>query len=124
MRTLFRASITGVKETLRVGAQRKGQFARGLARGVVKAAKHLLKVSRKIVPYDTWLLHDTSRVEESGSNLSKVAEVVYDQPYAARQHEDPTYRHKPGRTWKYLEGPARTERGVMREIVKKEALKR
>lgn len=124
MRTTLRAEVSGVSNLIRVGARHANETAYGLARGIVKAAKFLLGKSRELVPYDTWKLHNTSRVKESGRGMTKTAEVIYDQPYAVYQHENPNYKHKSGRTYKYLERPARQYRSEMRDMVKREARKK
>jgi hypothetical protein len=43
--------------------------------------------------------------------------VSYDTPYAVRQHEELSYRHDPGRTAKYLEGPLREEKDTILAII-------
>ena len=43
--------------------------------------------------------------------------ISYDTPYAVRQHEDMSYRHDPGRTAKYLEGPLMAEAQTVAKIV-------
>jgi hypothetical protein len=45
------------------------------------------------------------------------AAVSYDTVYAVRQHEELTWRHAPGRTAKYLEGPLAEELDTVREII-------
>lgn len=123
MNNTFNASITGVQLTISQVKKRADETAYGVARGVVLAAHHLLSKAREVVPVDKWVLHNTSRVRVEGRALKKVAVVEFNQPYAARQHEDLTYKHKPGRTAKYLERPARQERATMREIIRREARK-
>lgn len=104
--------------------QRRGKkYARGFARGVVKAAELLLEKSREIVPIDTQLLHDTSRVKSTGAGFNKEAEVIYNQPYALYQHENLQYKHAPGKSAKYLEIPARLYRSQMADIVRQESQK-
>lgn len=124
MNSSFQADIVGVRLALSRVKKRADETAYGVARGVVLAARHLLNKAREVVPVDKWILHNTSRVREEGRALRKVAWVEFNQKYAARQHEDLTYKHKPGRTAKYLERPARQERATMREIIRREARKR
>lgn len=69
--------------------------AEGLRRGL----EHTLAVSNSRVPLDEGTLMRTGRVDmdKLGGSIS------YDTVYAARQHEELTWKHAPGRQAKYLE---------------------
>lgn len=43
--------------------------------------------------------------------------ISYDTVYARRQHEELTWKHKPGRTAKYLENAMNSEREVMLRLM-------
>lgn len=85
----------------------------GAERGVALAVEHLLGASRQRVPLEEGTL------ERSGvaSTEGLTGAVSFDTVYAARQHEELTWRHDPGRTAKYLEGPALEEQGAMLDII-------
>lgn len=91
-------------------------------RGTYKAAKFLLEKSLEIVPVDTGRLYRSGTVNKNrtGQGRRTVATVKYKAPYAIYVHEDLTARHKPGKTAKYLERPARIYRSEMRAIIEKE----
>lgn len=121
--SLLSMEVTGVARVELAIKKKTNQYARGVARGVSKIGKLILDESRKIVPVDEWVLHNTSRVKESGRGFHKMAEVIYNQEYAAKQHEDLEYEHKPGRSAKYLEKPIRQNNQKMKKIAREEALK-
>lgn len=86
-------------------------------RGVGLAAEHVLGESRKVVP------HEEGTLERSGvasnelkGNVARAA-VSYSQPYAIDQHESMHYRHKKGRTAKYLERPLNSSKDKVKNII-------
>jgi hypothetical protein len=81
--------------------------------GVHDAAQHLLGVSQQRVPLEVGTLQSTGRVIGTGLRQG----VSYDTVYARRQHEELTWRHRPGRTAKYLEGPLTEESATMQAII-------
>jgi hypothetical protein len=85
----------------------------GADKGTSDAAQHLLQVSQQRVPLEEGTLLRTGRV--IGSGLRKG--VTYDTVYARRQHEELTWRHDPGRTAKYLEGPLNEEAETLQRII-------
>ncbi|MFD4740619.1 hypothetical protein ACFWNQ_25125 [Streptomyces virginiae] len=96
------------------GGRLWGQRGRRIAEsGLQNALEHLLAESRRIVPLDEGTLERSGRVVRNGLEGA----VVYDQPYAKRQHEELTWKHLPGRKAKYLEGPLNSERQVMLELM-------
>lgn len=82
-------------------------------RGVHDAAEHLLGKSQQRVPLEVGTLQSTGRVIGAGLRQG----VSYGTVYARRQHEELTWRHRPGRTAKYLEGPLNEEAAVMQAII-------
>jgi len=82
-------------------------------KGTHDAAQHLLGVSQQRVPLEMGTLQGTGRVIGSGLRQG----VSYDTVYARRQHEELTWRHRPGRTAKYLEGPLTEESAQMQAII-------
>lgn len=92
------------------------QQARNLAmQGVAKAAEHLRGESQRQVPHDEGILEATATVTLFPGEIA--ATVSYDTPYAARQHEELTWRHQAGRKAKYLEDPHRAERETMMRLI-------
>lgn len=80
---------------------------------VMLGAEHLLGVSRQVAPIDEGTLIRSSGVDVDGERAS----VYYDTVYAARQHEELTWKHDPGRQAKYLEEPAETEAPTVYAII-------
>ncbi|GAA1994374.1 hypothetical protein GCM10009799_20600 [Nocardiopsis rhodophaea] len=103
-----------LKMRLRLTQARKGAEA-ATARGLGKAAEHLLGESRQEVPLEEGTLSrsGTSVVDRSDLN----AAVYYDTVYAVRQHEELTWRHDAGRKAKYLEDPLNREQQTMLALV-------
>lgn len=83
--------------------------------GLQQGAEHLLQASRARVPLEEGTLERSGVASADRSSLT--AAVSYDTVYACRQHEELTWKHAPGRTAKYLEGPANEERETIGEIV-------
>lgn len=84
-------------------------------RGVRVGGEHLLQVSRERVPIEEATLERSGVVSVDESSMTSA--VSYDTPYAVRQHEELSYRHDPGRTAKYLEGPLREEKDTILAII-------
>lgn len=73
---------------------------------LVGYADLILQESEPQVPWKTMHLEETGTVEPVDDDPNAV-QIVYDTPYAAKQHEDLTLHHpKPGTKAKYLEDPA------------------
>lgn len=89
------------------------------AEGLHKAGEHLLALAKAVVPIEEGTL------ERSGAStaLSDIdpddllVVVLFDTVYAPRQHEELTWRHAEGRTAKYLEGPAVSNRDLLAQII-------
>ncbi len=84
-------------------------------RGITLAAEHLLGESRQLVPLEEGTLERSGTVVVDEQKLR--ATVVYDTPYAVRQHEELDYQHAPGRQAKYLEQPMNTEKATMQALI-------
>jgi hypothetical protein len=83
--------------------------------GLLLAAEHLLQVSRTQVPIEETILELSGAADVDPGTLTAV--VLYDTPYAVRQHEEMTWRHDEGRKAKYLEDPMNSERDTMLELI-------
>lgn len=83
------------------------QTSAAAARGLGKAAEHVLGEARKEVP------HEEGTLERSGvasvEDATLTAAVSFDTKYAVVQHEDMTFQHDEGRKAKYLEDPMNRE---------------
>lgn len=97
------------------GGRIKASERQAAARGLRKAAEHILQVSRSQVPHEEGTL-ENSGTASVDSNALRGA-VSYDTPYAVRQHEELDWRHDNGRKAKYLEDPMRDERGVVGDLI-------
>lgn len=84
-------------------------------RGVTEAAEFVLGEANKIVPIETGALMRSGHVDADRDTLE--ADISYDTPYAAVQHENLEYNHDPGRQAKYLEQPLYAEAATVRRIV-------
>lgn len=76
-----------------------GEVNAAAGRAVAVAGEHVLTEANRHVPHDEGTLERSGSVSQSGHK----AAVSYDTPYAARQHEDLTYRHDGKGQAKWLE---------------------
>jgi hypothetical protein len=96
---------------------------------MVEDVESLLGKSMRIVPHDEGMLEGSGSAKVQNVEIAHgtddgnmvqtgqtpriqpgaviVGTVSYNKPYAARQHEELSYRHKEGRQAKYLEQPLR-----------------
>lgn len=83
--------------------------------GLELAAEHLLQVSSSKAPLEEGDLARSGEVTKDEAS-AQVA-VVYDRPYAVRQHEEMNWRHDAGKQAKYLEEPMHTEQDTMLALI-------
>lgn len=85
--------------------------------GMTDAMQHLLQEARTQTPIEEGTLErgGTATVDAQGDTIRGA--VAFHGPYAARQHEEMTWRHDSGRKAKYLEDPMHTEASVMGDLV-------
>lgn len=77
-------------------------------KGLVATAEPILDEAQRITPIDTGELETSGRIDGDFKNLTVY--ISFDKwvngfDVASEQHENPTYNHAPGKTWKYLESP-------------------
>lgn len=72
-----------------------------------QAMEELSRLSGAVVPYDMGDLDRSRKVTIVPTPDGFEGAVSYDTVYAARQHEEVTWRHDPGRTAKFLGNPMR-----------------
>ena len=109
--------IKGLEGLWLLMAKMTHRYNRGYRRGVRLAAEMILKESRKIVPVKTGFLRDSGYVEVTGEGFRSKADVGYSAHYAIYQHENLTYRHRPGQQAKYLSSVI-LRRGMQKRILK------
>jgi hypothetical protein len=98
---------------------------KGLKEGLKESGELVLRESRKIVPIDTKALYNSSRTYQKGRGYATINQIVeYRMPYALYQHENLFYKHKPGKSAKYLERPLRSNSAKIASIIKRRAQKR
>lgn len=83
--------------------------------GLELAGEHLLQVSSALAPHEEGTLERSGDIDSDEDELQ--VSVFFDTRYAARQHEDLTYRHDEGRQAKYLEAPMHEEADTMLAII-------
>ena len=107
----FKAHVVGAVALRDELKQMKAQYPGWTRIGTRRAAEKLLEWSKLLVPVDTGRLRRSGKVVRSGNQIN----VIYDTPYAARQHEDLTLNHPNGGQAKFLEQPLlqRTDELVM-----------
>ena len=115
--------LKGLKRAL---AKVKARHLKNVERGFIKAGLFLQRKSQKVVPVDTGNLRNSAFTRLQGHNQGKNSKVFvgYTAAYAIFVHEDLEASHKPGKTAKFLEGPAREHRQDMIDIILKEARKK
>ncbi|WP_433355631.1 hypothetical protein ACQP25_17260 [Microtetraspora malaysiensis] len=98
--------------------QLAAETRRAATRGLRHATEHVLAVSNQRVP------HEAGTLERSGAAVVHEADLVgivsYDTPYAVVQHENLDYKHKAGRTAKFLELAMREEAEVVKLMIAKQ----
>ena len=117
------AKLVGVEEAIRRVYTKKGELARGMARGITKATLFLLRKSQQVVPVDTGALRASGFAEIMGAGFRTQGRVGYTMSYAIFVHENLEARHRPGKQAKYLSGPAKKFRNKMVQIMRDEAQK-
>jgi hypothetical protein len=86
----------------------EGKVHAALFTGVGEATDDLKRTSQDLVPFDQADLSNSAEAHVTEGTGGVEGTVTYDTPYAARQHEEHTWQHDPGRTSNYLGGPLRT----------------
>lgn len=87
----------------------------GAARALALAGEFVLGESNRIIPLEEGTLESTGGVGVDEANLQ--ANVSYTSVYAARQHEELTWRHDPGREAKFLEKAAERNQQQVGQII-------
>lgn len=80
------------------GGEFAGEMKAAALDGLLDAGEVILEESGSRVPHDQGTLEGSGEVNPDGDGVI----IFYDEPYAARQHEETKYRHPNGRQAKYL----------------------
>lgn len=109
--------MTGISVSLKTDFD-AGQrlMVEGGVLGLNRAADRLTALSIPLTPIDNGDLREATTPTYADS-ASLEARVSNDMEYAARQHEELTWRHPEGGQAKFLEGPARDHAAELMEIV-------
>jgi hypothetical protein len=118
------AKVTGVSNVIRNLKKANVKIGNGLSKGLKRGGLFLQRESQLIVPVDLGILNKTANtVNIGGEGFATDIVVHYGDGvnYAIFVHEDLEARHKPGKTAKYLEKPAREKRREILNIISEEA---
>jgi len=89
------------------------------ARGVNRAAAELKALSVPLAPIRDGILRGSAAIREANDAHAE-AMLVFDTPYAAKQHEETEYNHPQGGQAKYVEEPLAENAGRLQGIIAKE----
>ena len=116
--------IIGIPNVLRNLARSAKRAGRGAERGLIRGGEFIQRKSQQIVPIDKNILRPSARTRKiSGSGFEADIVTSYKTDYAVYVHEDLNARHKSGKQAKYLEQPARQEKGTVVKIIRDEVRK-
>ena len=113
----IRIKMTGVNRVTKALWRIQYRYSRGFKKGLKKAADHVMRQSKKIVPVDTGALKKSGYVEVKGDGFRATATVGYTEHYAIYQHENLMYKHKRGKRAKFLSGPLEKEKDAVVKII-------
>lgn len=105
--------IKGVKDIQRLMEESNRKVIDATKRTVFEVANEVKAEAQALVPFDEGVLSgsaDVKMVETFATKKNPTATVTFGgpaAPYALRQHEERTWKHKGGRTWGYLSKPTK-----------------
>jgi hypothetical protein len=104
---------------LRVDGRELNRRTRIAAAGAVNLwLDQVLADSQLIVPLDEGPLSESAGVDYATADDPR-GRIVYRKVYAARQHEELTWKHLPGRQAKYLETPFKSRLPELQPLVQR-----
>lgn len=120
----LKTQVIGIEKVLKRFDLSKKGAENGLRIGLTKAALHLLQKSIAIVPVRTAALQKTGKISDITGTKEKMGISVgfgagNKVDYAIPVHERADLRHKEGKTYKFLERPAKEERKAILDAVAK-----
>lgn len=114
--------MVGINNLSKMYARAGMSSQKALTQALFMEANEVLNASKRIVPVDTGALKNSGRVEQPKITPRDVSvEITYGgaaAPYALYVHEDPDASHAPGKTFKFLEKPARERAPIFTRKVK------
>lgn len=114
--------VTGISSVITKLRRAHSTIASGFAKGLKEAGLKLQRESQKIVPVDTSDLKGSANTRNvGGKGFDADVVVSYNTEYAVYVHEDMNAKHKPGKSAKYLEKPARENKKELIDIIKRKA---
>lgn len=121
----FSVQLKGLDNLIRAVQRYKG-LQPVIEKAVFTEANTVLNESKKIVPVATGNLRASGKVDPpKTSDGVTVVDVNYGgaaAPYAIYVHEIPDYRHAPGKSFKFLEIPAKAHEEKFSRAVKERVL--
>jgi hypothetical protein len=93
----------------------EADIAQAALEGLRLGGEHVLKLARDRVPLEEGTLERSGMVSDDGNDTVAVS---FDTVYAARQHEELTWRHDNGRQAKYLETAAADGAKAVQQLVR------
>ena len=100
------------------GRELERRVRRGAAAGLNHFGERVLSQANVYVPLDEGTLMQSGHVLEADPREGQLrVQVRFGTVYAARQHEELTWKHDPGRQAKYLETPFKEEMIHLQELV-------
>lgn len=97
----MKTEIVGMANLQKILSEMPSKTVTAIHNELVKVTLDLRGKAQKLAPLDIGYLQ-----ESAFSEVEKTEGVVgFTEPYALRQHEELGYKHKQGRTAKYLETP-------------------
>jgi hypothetical protein len=109
--------VTGVEKVLRKLKTGQSFTEKRIRQGLKAGGLFLQRESQKVVPIDTGALVKSAKTRDVSKPAAAEVIVSYRTDYAVLVHEDLEMRHKPGKTAKYLEGPARRFKDQIFKII-------
>lgn len=95
------------------------EFPEKAEKGLGEWAEYVLGEAVNLVPIEEGTLQNSGTTAVSGDTAAVGFGLGAAAPYAARQHEDMTYRHDAGRQAKYLEIPLVASKEAGLEIMQR-----
>lgn len=113
-------SLLGLKNAM---ARKIKKHASGYERGIGKATRYVLGMSKRIVPVRTGYLKSTAFWEVKGSGFDAVGHIGYSAEYAIYVHENVHHSFKKGKSAKFIEKPIEQNKAKIVEMIVEEMRK-
>lgn len=87
----------------------------GAIDALIRGSEFLLTKANETIPFEEGILKDSGDVDVDGAKLA--ATVFYNTPYAARQHEEVSWKHMSGRRPKWLQMTFQEQHSAVKDIM-------